>query len=305
MRSSIAGIATIREDAGARSGWVQLLSSFVELTKPRVTSMVLLTTAAGFYLASRPPYDLVLLLNVLVGTGFLATGTAVLNQFMEREADSRMSRTSARPLPSGRVSPRQALHFGMLLVSLGTIYLIGTTNVLTAVVGWVTSAVYLLVYTPMKTRSTWCTLIGAIPGALPPVMGWSAQRGSLGIEAVILFGILFCWQFPHFLAISWLYRDDYEKGGFHMLPQGEKAGSWAGRRILGFAILLLPVSLAPFWTGLSDMFYLVGASVMGLFFLWSSYQTARHATRPSARLLLRNSVIYLPVLLLFLAIGKV
>ncbi len=305
MRSSIIDIASVREEAEARATWLQLINSFVELTKPRVTSMVLLTTAAGFYLASHTPYNLVLLFNVLVGTGLLATGTAVLNQYMEREADRRMHRTSARPLPSGRITPRQALNFGMLLVSAGTVYLLGTTNTLTALLGWLTSVIYLLVYTPLKTRSTWCTLIGAIPGALPPVMGWTAQRGSLGIEAVILFGILFCWQFPHFLAISWLYRDDYERGGFHMLPQGKEAGPWAGRRILGFAILLLPVSMAPYWTGLTGLLYLAGAVIMGLFFLWSSYETARLATKPAARLLLRNSVIYLPILLLFLAIGKV
>jgi protoheme IX farnesyltransferase len=305
MRSSIIDIASVREGAEARESWLQLINSFVELTKPRVNVMVLLTTAAGFYLASRAPYDLVLLFNVLVGTGLLATGTAVLNQYMEREADGRMHRTLARPLPSGRVTSRQALNFGMLLVSAGTVYLLGTTNTLTALLGWLTSVIYLLVYTPLKTRSTWCTLIGAIPGALPPVMGWTAQRGSLGIEAAILFGILFCWQFPHFLAISWLYRDDYERGGFYMLPQGEEAGPWAGRRILSFAIVLLPVSMAPYWSGLTGPLYLAGAIVMGLFFLWSSYRTARLATKPAARLLLRNSVIYLPVLLLFLAIGKV
>lgn len=266
--------------------------------------MVLLTTAAGYYLGASPKVLLGELLCLLLGTGLLAGGTAVLNQFMERDADKLMRRTTQRPLPSGQITPQQALHFGMLLVSLGTIFLLATTNVLTAFLGWLTSVIYLLVYTPMKTRSPWCTLIGAVPGAIPPVMGWTAARGALTVESAILFGILFCWQFPHFLAIAWVYREDYERGGFQMLPRGERRGALMGMAILLFSILLLPVSLAPYWVGLVGPTYLVASILLGLGFFWFSLNVARLQTRFSARRLLQSSVAYLPFLLLFLTIGK-
>jgi protoheme IX farnesyltransferase len=202
------------------------------------------------------------------------------------------------------VTPQQALHYGMLLVSLGTIFLLASTNVLTAFLGWLTSVVYLLIYTPMKTRSPWCTLIGAVPGAIPPVMGWTAARGALTMEAVVLFGILFCWQFPHFLAIAWVYREDYERGGFQMLPRGERRGTWMGLAILLFSILLLPVSFAPYWLGLDGSMYMLASAVLGSGFLLFSLNVARLQTRFSARRLLQSSVAYLPFLLLFLTIGK-
>ncbi len=304
MRTSIADVSTTGRVAGSRQGLAQTLAPFLELTKPRVTSMVLLTTAAGYYLGSAGGVSVVGLVCVLLGTGLLAGGTAVLNQFMERDADRLMRRTAQRPLPSGKVSAQQALHFGMLMVSLGTIFLLATTNLTTAFLGWLTSVIYLLVYTPMKTRSPWCTLVGAVPGAIPPVMGWTAAHGALTVEAVVLFGILFCWQFPHFLAIAWVYREDYERGGFLMLPRGHRRGTWTGLAILLFSLLLLPVSLAPYWVGLDGLAYLIASVVLGVGFLWFSLNVARLQTRFSARRLLQSSVAYLPFLLLFLTIGK-
>jgi protoheme IX farnesyltransferase len=304
MRTSVADVSTNTQSVVARRGLSQTLAPYLELTKPRVTSMVLLTTAAGYYLGSSRDISIGGLLCVLVGTGLLAGGTAVLNQFMERDADRLMRRTARRPLPAGKVTPQQALHYGMLLVSLGTIFLLASTNVLTAFLGWLTSVVYLLIYTPMKTRSPWCTLIGAVPGAIPPVMGWTAARGALTMEAVVLFGILFCWQFPHFLAIAWVYREDYERGGFQMLPRGERRGTWMGLAILLFSILLLPVSFAPYWLGLDGSMYMLASAVLGSGFLLFSLNVARLQTRFSARRLLQSSVAYLPFLLLFLTIGK-
>lgn len=304
MRTSFADVSATAQSISTRQGLGRLLTPYLELTKPRVTSMVLLTTAAGFYLGSSGQISVLGLIYVLFGTGLLAGGTAVLNQFMERDADRLMRRTTQRPLPSGRITPQQALNFGMLLVSLGTVFLLATTNILTAFLGWLTSVIYLLVYTPMKTRSPWCTLIGAVPGAIPPVMGWTAARGALTLEAAVLFGILFCWQFPHFLAIAWVYREDYERGGFKMLPRGERRGTWMGLAILLFSILLLPVSLAPYWLHLDGLVYMFASAVLGLGFFWFSLNVARLQTRFSARRLLQSSVAYLPFLLLFLTIGK-
>ncbi len=304
MRTSVADVSATPEPATARQGLGAILAPYLELTKPRVTSMVLLTTAAGYYLGSPGRISVGGLLCVLLGTGLLAGGTAVLNQFMERDADRLMRRTAQRPIPSGKITPRQALNYGMLLVSLGTVFLLATTNILTAFLGWLTSVIYLLVYTPMKTRSPWCTLIGAVPGAIPPVMGWTAARGTLTVDAAVLFGILFCWQFPHFLAIAWVYREDYERGGFLMLPRGKRNGTWTSLAILLFSILLLPVSLAPYWLGLDGSMYMLASAVLGLGFFWFSLNVARLQTRFSARRLLQSSVAYLPFLLLFLTIGK-
>jgi heme o synthase len=280
-------------------------AAYLELTKPRVTGMVLFTAAAGVYLASLSPIDPILLLHFLVGTGLLAAGTAALNQFMEREADARMRRTSARPLPSGRVTPAEAMIFGMFLVFAGTLYLLVSCNLLTAFLGWLTSTVYLAVYTPMKTRTPACTLVGAVPGALPPVMGWAAVRGDLNLDACFLFLILFCWQFPHFLAIAWIYREDYERGGFRMLPLGDEGGRKTGRNILLSTIVLLSVSQAPYWTGLSGQTYLAVSLLLGGMFGWYSLHVFRTPTKPSARRLLKASVIYLPLLLFFLTLDKI
>jgi heme o synthase len=280
------------------------LAALFELTKPRVTTMVLVTTAAGAYFASRGLFDPLLLLHVLIGTAFLAGGTAALNQFMERRADALMRRTEARPLPSGRLHPFEALGAGMLLVSTGTLYLLLTTNGLTAGLGWLTSAIYLLFYTPLKTRTPFCSLVGAVPGAVPPVMGWTSVRGELGAEAYLLFAILFLWQFPHILAIAWVYREDYERGGFQMLPVRDDQGRLVGQLILFSALGLLAVSLGPYFSGLGGPVYLAGAVLLGIYFLSASYRTFASPSKPAARRLLRASIVYLPLLLLLLTLNR-
>ena len=306
MRSSTAPSPTVQamcaeEQVWSRGGW----AAYLELTKPRVTAMVLVTAAAGFYLASLSAIDPILLFHLLLGTGMLAAGTAVLNQCVEREADAKLRRTSERPLPSGRVTPAEAMIFGMFLVLAGTVYLLATCNLLTAFLGWLTSIVYLAVYTPLKTRTPAATMVGAVPGALPPVMGWAAARGDLNLDALFLFLILFCWQFPHFLAIAWIYREDYERGGFRMLPRDDHGGRKTGLHILLSTIALLAVSQAPYWTGLVGPVYLTAALVLGGTFGRYSLQVFRGPTKFSARRLLKASVIYLPLLLLFLAFDKI
>lgn len=290
-----------RKQIGIR-GILSTLSAYIELTKPRVTSMVMLTAAAGVYLGTAGPLDPVLFFSAVSGTGLLAAGTAVLNQLLEREADSKMRRTSRRPLPSGRVNSLDAFWWGGALVVAGAAQLAFFANLLTACLGLITSAVYLLIYTPLKRRSASCTLVGAIPGAAPPVMGWVAVRGELDIYALILFAILFGWQFPHSLAIAWLYREDYRKGGFKMLPDSKTE---VGLLILGFCIFLLGVSLAPVLVGLAGELYFWGAVVLGLGFLWFGWGVGFSPSRRAARRLVRASIVYLPFLLSLLIVDKI
>lgn len=266
--------------------------------------MVLVTTAAGYYLALDGSWGLALAAHTLTGTGFLAAGTAALNQFMERRQDGLMRRTRLRPLPAGRLAPWEARVFGMFLVALGTLHLLVMVNPLTALLGWLTSAVYLLVYTPLKTRTAACTLVGAVPGAVPPMMGWTAVRNELGPEPLILFGILFAWQFPHFLAIARLYREDYQEAGFRMLPRHDTRGQVSGLLILVFAALLYGVSLLPWLISLAGPVYLVGAAMAGLIFGGYAWRCAFSATRIADRKLLRVSVLYLPALLALLVVDK-
>lgn len=281
-----------------------LFPALVELTKPRVTLMVVITAAAGFYLGADGPIDLARLLNCMIGTGMMAGGTAVLNQYMERKADAKMRRTLDRPLPAGIITPRLALFYGMALVFVGMFQLFLANNPLTAFLGWLTSAVYLLCYTPLKTRSHLCTAVGAIPGAAPPIMGWAAAAGTLDMNALLLFAILFSWQFPHFLAIAWIYREDYERGGFIMLPERDSDGIITSRQILAFSVLLLLLSIAPYFTGLTGAIYAIGAVPLGLLFLWAGVKLAKGRTKTAARLLLRTSVIYLPLLLILMTADK-
>jgi protoheme IX farnesyltransferase len=278
------------------------LSAYLELTKPRVTAMVMLTAAAGVYLATAAAFDSLLFFHAVLGTVLLAAGTGVLNQYLEREADSRMRRTQRRPLPSGRIQSRHAFWFGLILVVAGVAQLALFANPLTALLGLFTSAVYLLLYTPLKTKTSTCTLIGAIPGAAPPVMGWVAVRGELDIHALILFGILFGWQFPHSLAIAWIYRSDYRRGGFRMLPEND-----AGLRplILGFCLFLLCVSLTPVFTGLAGGIYFWGAVVLGLGFLWFGKGIGLRPSNLAAGRLVRASIIYLPLLFSLMIVDKV
>lgn len=272
------------------------LSAYAELTKPRITLLVVLTAAAGFCLGSQQGIDFVRLLNMAVGVALLSSGIATLNQYIERNTDGLMRRTESRPLPSGRLAARDALLFGILLSAAATAYLALLINPLSAALGLVTFASYLFIYTPLKTKTTLSTVLGAFPGAMPPLMGWVAARGGVSLEAWILFAILFLWQFPHFLAIAWMYRDDYARAGIKMLPVVEPEGRVTGQQIISYTLLLVPVSLLPTLINLAGTVYLIGAIVLGIVFLYFSARAAFIRTTWQARQLLLASVLYLPVL---------
>lgn len=287
-------IQTIEETKAI--GLREKLAAYVELTKPRIALMLVLTAAAGFYLGSIGGFDVVLFVNSMIGIALLAFGVATLNQVWERKTDALMERTAKRPLPSLKISFAEALVFGVLLCVVAEIYLAVLVNTLTATLGLVVVVGYVLLYTPLKTRTSASTAIGAIPGALPPLMGWTASANVISIEAWALFALLFLWQFPHFLAIAWMYREQYAKAGILMLPVIEPEGKITAKQIVIFTVLLLPVSLAPFFLGFAGWIYLIGASVLGLWFLWASVKTARAKTNEQARKLLLVSVLYLPLI---------
>ncbi len=292
------------ESTAAESPFVWKLAAFFELTRPRVTRSVVLTSAAGFYLASSGKFDFLLLIHTLVGTAFLSGGAAALNQFIEREADGKMNRTSMRPLPSGRISENDSVIAGGLLIVVGSLYLAFLTNILAAFLGCFASVVYLFVYTPLKMKTPICTTIGAVPGAIPPLIGWAAASGQLDGNAFLLFAILFAWQFPHFLAISWVYKEDYKRAGFAMLSSFDPDGRRTGRRILIFTVILLGLSVVPVTSGLTGMIYLVGALVLGSVLLWFGFGAALARTKTAARHVLLTSVVYLPLLLMLMVIDK-
>ncbi|MER3427846.1 MAG: protoheme IX farnesyltransferase [Pyrinomonas sp.] len=282
------------------------LVAFVELTKPRITLMVVMVAAAAFYLGARAPFDYATLLHVLWGIGLLSSGIAALNQYMERERDRAMQRTAHRPLPSGRVSPRQALAFGLALTTLAELHLVLFVDWTTALLGAAVIIGYVTLYTPLKTRTSLSTVVGAFPGAMPPVLGWAAANkgfglsSALGIEAWTLFAILFLWQFPHFLAIAWMYREDYARAGIRMLPVVEPDGRSTGRQMVIYALALLPVSLLPTLIGLAGLVYFWGAAALGTIYLWTSVRAARSLSRNHARQVLLASVLYLPLLFILM-----
>ncbi|MEO6654886.1 MAG: heme o synthase [Pyrinomonadaceae bacterium] len=286
------------------TGLREKLTAYVELTKPRIAFMLVLTSAAGFYLGNKGTFDTILFVNSLIAITLLAFGVATLNQYWERDTDPLMKRTVTRPLPTNRVSPTEALVFGLLLCTSAEVYLFLAVNSLTAILGLVVIVGYVLVYTPLKTRTSASTAIGALPGALPPLMGWTAATNDITLGAWALFATQFLWQFPHFFAIAWMYRDEYAKAGILMLPVVEPEGKITFRQIVMFAIMLLPVSLAPFFIGLSGTVFLAGASLLGLWFLWESVQAARYKTNERARRLLLVSVIYLPLLFILMVADK-
>ena len=275
-----------------------------ELFKARLTSLVLLTTLVGFYLGQRGGMNWLLLVNTLMGTGLLACGAAALNQYLERDFDALMERTEDRPLPAGLIQPQTVVVLGGVISVAGLIWLAFGANLLTAVLGAVTLISYLFIYTPLKRKTTLNTAIGAIPGALPPLMGWTAARGDLSIEGWALFAILFFWQLPHFLAIAWMYREDYARGGFVMLPLVDRDGTRTGRSAVSHTLGLLPVSLSPFVFQMSGALYLSGALVLGLVFLWFAARFAREMDRLSARRLFFASILYLPLLLGLMVFDK-
>lgn len=274
-----------------------LVDDVMELVKARLSLLVLLTTLVGFLIAWRGPMNWVLLTATLLGTALCAGGAAALNQWMERDIDARMKRTRERPLPAGRMSPRDALLFG-LLFSLTGIAILGLfTNLRAAFLAFATIAIYIIVYTPMKRMSSLNTIVGAVPGALPPLIGWVAARGSYGLEGGLLFATLFFWQMPHFLAIAWMFRDDYKAGGCVMLTDSDSDGSMTGRQALLYSICLLLVSLLPGFLGFNSPLYFYGALLLGLAFSAFAAVFLVRRNRDSARNLFFASILYLPLLL--------
>lgn len=272
------------------------IRAYVELTKPRITLMVVLTTIAGFCLASAQGIDWLKLSHLSFAIAVLSSGISTLNQWMERDLDALMLRTRNRPLPKGKLSALQALVFGLSLTIGSIAYLVLFINPLTALLGVITAASYLLLYTPLKTRTTLSTVWGAFPGAMPPLVGWVAVRGELSVEGWVLFAILFLWQFPHFLAIAWMYRDDYARAGIKMLPVVEPEGRITSQQIVLYTVMLVPVSLLPTLVHVSGWIYFSGAIVFGLGFLYFSILAAARRTTWQARRLLLASVLYLPLL---------
>ncbi len=272
------------------------MNDYIALTKPRITWLILMSTGIGYLFGLHGSLDLALLFHTLAGTALLASGTATLNQWYERDADARMNRTRSRPLPAGRVSARNALLFGIALILGGEIELALAVNPLAAWLGFFTVASYLLLYTPMKQRSWWSTTVGAFPGAMPPLIGYAASSGGLTAQAWILFAIVFLWQFPHFYAIAWLYRDDYARAGIRMLPVVEPDGVSTSRHITAFALLLLPCSLLPSFLSMTGHWYLGAALVLGGLFLRSALRLSRRRSAINARGVLKASVVYLPLL---------
>jgi heme o synthase len=279
------------------------LAALVELTKPRIALMVLITAATGFLLGARGASHPTTLTLSMIGTGLVAGGASVWNQWIERERDARMRRTRNRPLPSGRVSPRAAAAFGAAITTVGLVVLGAASNLTAASVAATTWLLYVLLYTPLKPVTTLNTAVGAIPGALPPVIGWAAATDRLGVEAWVLFLIVFLWQFPHFLAIAWIYRDDYARGGLKMLPSVDLDGAMTGRQAMWHALELLFAGAFPYWIGLAGPWYLAGAVALGLFYLYHAVRFWHEVNDRSARRLLRASFLYLPMVLLLLLLN--
>lgn len=278
--------------------------AYLELTKPRIAILLVLSSAAGFYMASSTGFEPVLFIHTMVSITLLAFGVSTLNQYIERDIDPLMTRTADRPLPTARVTANEALVFGIVQCVAAELYLLLLVNTLTALLGLVVIVGYVFLYTPMKTRSSLSTVVGAIPGAMPPLMGWTAATNNITVVAWALFATQFLWQFPHFLSIAWLYRKEYANAGIKMLPVVEPTGKLTGQQIVLFSVMLVPVSLAPYFFQISGLIFLVGAVLLGLWFVWASVQAARTKSHEMARKLLLVSVIYLPLFFLLMVADK-
>ncbi len=286
VRSAAVTTATAR-------GTFARLADFAELSKPRIAALALVTVAVGYTLGNRSAWSFGGAFDCLLGVGLVAAACGALNQLLERHADSEMQRTMHRPLPAGRILPFEALAFGAVSAVTGFAWLAVRVNLLTAVLSVAALALYILVYTPLKRKTHWCTTLGAIPGALPPVLGWTAARGRLDVEALALFALLLVWQFPHFLSIAWLYRHDYAKAGLRMLPGSHLVGPLA----VGLTVLLGPLSLLPAWLGMAGTVYVATALLFWLVYLRGAVWFWRDDSVRSARGLLWSSLVYLPALL--------
>jgi heme o synthase len=279
------------------------LRDYYTLTKPEVNLLILMTTSAGYYLGGRGSFHIAGLLKTLLGTLLVASGTATLNQYMERGHDARMRRTASRPLASGRLSSAEALWFGMGLSIAGGVYLAWAVNWLASALAVSTLLAYLLIYTPLKRKTHLCTLLGAVPGAMPTLIGWAGAGHGLNRQAWFLFAILFLWQFPHFLAIALMYREDYANAGFKMLPQFDREGRFTHAEIIAFTVVLIGVTMWPLAGGTS-LLYLAAMGVAGIFFLYYGAKLARSSSRSAASRLVHASVIYLPVVLVAMMANK-
>jgi protoheme IX farnesyltransferase len=296
-------IATVYSETPSAIG--ARLADYIELTKPRISVMVLLTVAAGGVLASRGSPDWVVVGHVVFGTALVAAGASALNQLLERDSDLRMRRTENRPLPAGRLQPGEVLVFGAAVGASGVLYLaLALPRPLAAVIASVTFVSYVFVYTPLKKRTALNTLIGAVPGALPPVIGWAGVRGSIDAEAMALFVVMFLWQVPHFLAIAWIHREDYSRAGLCMLPTIDSDGSLTGRQMVGYCAALIPASLVPLLMGRVGAVYAVGAVILGAGFLAFAVAFLRRRSLSGARGVLRASLVYLPALLALLLVSS-
>ena len=286
----------------ARKSW---LAVYADLFKARLTSLVLLTTMVGLYLGSVGPVDFLLACHTLLGTALLASGAAALNELLERDYDARMHRTQDRPLPSGRLQPVTVLVVGSVTALAGLLYLGLAVNLTTAAIGALSLVCYLFVYTPLK-RVTWLnTLVGAVPGALPPLIGWTAARGALTAEGLSLFAIQAFWQLPHFMAIAWIYRDEYAKAGFQMLPVTDPEGRRTSFQAISYTVALLVASVVPFLLNVAGPVYLACAMFLGLSFIWCAVQFRRELTIPRARQLFYLSLIYLPLVMTVMVLDKI
>ena len=284
-----------------------VLADYWALTKPDVNLLILITTAAGFCLVHSihlVGFPVLQLVHTLAGTLLVASGTATLNQYVERRFDAQMRRTKRRPLAAGRIEPARALWFGIALSLSGAIYLAAAVNLLASLIAVLTLLSYLLVYTPLKRKTPLCTLVGALPGAAPPLIGWAAASGTLSLEAWVLYGFVFLWQFPHFMAIAWMYREDYERAGYTVLPLGERRNSLMILQTVLPSFVLIALSLAPMLLGKDGLFYTAGALFFSICFLYYGAQLAIRKTNAAARRLLLASIVYLPVVFLLMVVGR-
>ena len=302
MKPARAGAISVPVSTGRASSRVV---DYISLTKPRLNLLVVLSSAVGYYLGVRGPLDLQLMIEAVLGTACVAGGSAVLNQVYERDTDALMRRTRHRPLPDERVAPAEARVFGLVLAALGLGVLVVRANLSAAALAAATLVVYLAVYTPMKRWSSLATLVGAVPGALPPVIGWTAGHGSVSTGGAALFAIVFLWQIPHFMAIAWLYRDDYRTAGFPMLPVLEPDGRRTGRQALLYAGALLLASALPTLVGLAGRAYLLPAIGLGAAFVWLAARFARARSDRTARALFIGSIVYLPLIWIALVWDKI
>jgi protoheme IX farnesyltransferase len=290
---------TARSHAGVSDYWA--------LTKPEINFLIAIATFAGFYLglpAELHRFPFMLLINTLIGTLLVSSGASTLNQYVERRFDAQMRRTARRPLADGRLEPSSVLLFGILLSFAGGMYLAVAVNAKASLIALFTLASYLEVYTPLKRKTPLCTFVGALPGAMPPLIGWAAASGTLSFEAFVLWAVLFLWQFPHFMAIAWMYREDYARAGYLVLPQGERSGRFMSWQALVASLGLIPVSLSPTVIGGAGLLYFAVAIMLSLGLLYYSARLAYQRSNTAARKLLMASIVYLPLVLLLMVLDK-